>query len=127
MEKSQLVHGAFGWTELTTSDPAEAKKFYTELFGWTTKDWPMGEFTYTVINNGENGIGGLLPTPEPGVPVAWTPYVTVDDIDATAKKAEALGAKILVEPRDVPEVGRFAVFQDPQGAVIAAITYLQNE
>jgi uncharacterized protein len=47
----------------------------------------------------------------------------VDNVDATAKQAEKLGGKIMVEPRDIPEVGRFAVLQDPQGAAIAVITY----
>jgi len=60
-----------------------------------------------------------------GAPVAWTSYVTVDNVDETAKLAESLGGKICVPPTDIPEVGRFAVLADPQGAVIAAITHLK--
>ena len=52
----------------------------------------------------------------------WGAYVTVDDADATAKTAENLGAKLLLPPTDIPKVGRFCVIQDPQGAVINAIT-----
>jgi uncharacterized protein len=50
-------------------------------------------------------------------------YVTVNDVDTTAELAKRLGAKILLAPRDIPDVGRFCIIQDPQGAVISAITY----
>jgi hypothetical protein len=53
----------------------------------------------------------------------WGAYVTVADVDATAKTAEKLGGKLLMPPTDIPKVGRFCVIQDPQGAVINAITY----
>jgi predicted enzyme related to lactoylglutathione lyase len=57
------------------------------------------------------------------MPPMWGAYVTVDNVDLTAKTAEQLGAKLLVPPTDIPNVGRFCVIQDPQGAVINAITY----
>lgn len=56
-----------------------------------------------------------------GAPPHWMAYVAVDDVDATAKKAEKLGASLIVEPQDIPNVGRFAILQDPQGATIAII------
>ena len=49
--------------------------------------------------------------------------LTVDDVDKVVKKAEKLGAKIHVEPTDIPDVGRFVVLLDPQGAAINVITY----
>ena len=48
-------------------------------------------------------------------------YVSVEDCDATADKAKALGAEIKSPPMDIPHAGRFAVIQDPQGAVFAII------
>jgi predicted enzyme related to lactoylglutathione lyase len=54
----------------------------------------------------------------------WSMYVTVDDIDATAKKVEQLGGKIMRPPSDIPNVGRFCVLSDPQGAVIMAMTWI---
>jgi predicted enzyme related to lactoylglutathione lyase len=58
--------------------------------------------------------------------VGWKSYVTVDNIDETAKMAESLGGKICLPPTDIPEVGRFAIIVDPQGGVIAAISYLKR-
>jgi len=118
-------HGAFSWCELMTSDVEAAKTFYSKLFGWDTEDMSMPGMTYTVVKTGGNGIGGIMTMPKEaqGIPPAWGTYVTVDDVDATAKTAGQLGAKLLVPPTDIPDVGRFCVIQDPQGAVISAITY----
>ena len=56
------------------------------------------------------------------LPSMWLPYVAVDDCDATARQAAALGGEVLAAPVDVPGVGRYAVLADPLGAAIAVIT-----
>jgi hypothetical protein len=85
----------------------------------------MAGMTYTVVKAGATEVGGIMPMPPQasGTPPHWGTYVTVQDVDATARRAEALGAKICIPPTDIPNVGRFCTFQDPQGAVISAITY----
>jgi predicted enzyme related to lactoylglutathione lyase len=55
------------------------------------------------------------------MPAAWSPYFMVDDCDATADKAKSLGAQIYVKPTDIPNVGRYAVLGDPQGAMFDII------
>ena len=122
-------HGAFSWFELMTTDVDGAKKFYTDLFGWETEDMNMGDMNYTVVKVAEEALGGMMKTPPQaeGTPPNWGVYVTVDDVDVTAQNAEELGGKILVPPTDIPTVGRFCVLQDPQGAVISAITYRGDE
>ena len=89
----------------------------------------MADMDYTVVKVEDESVGGIMPIPPKaeGTPPNWGGYVTVDDVDATARKAEELGAKILVPLTDIPNVGRFFVLQDPQGAVISAITYAMNE
>ena len=125
MEEKFKMHGAFSWCELMTTDAEAAKKFYTELLGWTTEEMPMGGMTYTVLKAGEEGVGGIMPVPPDtkGTPPHWGVYITVNDVDAVAQKAQELGAKTLVPLTDVPDVGRLYTFQDPQGAVISVITY----
>jgi predicted enzyme related to lactoylglutathione lyase len=59
--------------------------------------------------------------PDDSIPPQWQPYVAVDDPDATTAKAQELGGSTLVEPMDVPEVGRIAVLRDPQGATFGII------
>lgn len=126
MDEQFKQHGAFSWCELMTTDAEKAKAFYTKLFGWDTEEMSMPGMPYTVVKVGGKGIGGIMSMPKDaqGKPPMWGAYVTVDDVDATARTAEQLGAKLLVPPRDIPGVGRFCVIQDLQGAVISVITYV---
>jgi predicted enzyme related to lactoylglutathione lyase len=115
MDEQLKTHGAFSWCELMTTDANAAKDFYTKLFGWTTEEMSVTPgMTYTVVKVGGKGIGGIMsmPSQAPGMPPHWACYVTVTDVDAVAKNAQQLGGKILI-----------CVIQDPQGAVISAITY----
>jgi predicted enzyme related to lactoylglutathione lyase len=118
-------HGAFSWCELMTTDVDAAKAFYTQLLGWTTESIPTEGMTYTVVKTGDTGVGGIMPMPPQadGSPPRWGAYITVDDVDATARKAEQLGAKPIVPLTDIPDVGRFYTFEDPQGAIVSVITY----
>ena len=109
----------FVHTELNTTDVEKAKTFYGKLFDWTLQDVPMGDMTYTVINVDGKSVGGMLTNPMPGVPSFWLSYVLVDDIDAMTGKAKSLGAKVVREVTDIPNVGSFSILQDPTGAGIA--------
>jgi predicted enzyme related to lactoylglutathione lyase len=115
--------GSLSWTELATRDTEKAKKFYTSLFGWGEKTSNDVGMTYTEFSvNGTAGAGMMEMTPEmAGVPPHWMPYFQVTDTDATASKAAELGATPIVPPTDIPNVGRFAVIKDPQGAVFSII------
>ncbi len=119
-------HGAFSWSELMTTDVPGAVEFYTKLFGWNTQELQMEGMSYTLVKVGESQVGGIMAVPPQakGMPPAWGVYVTVSDVDATARTAEKLGGKIIVPPQDIPDVGRFCVIQDPQGAFVSAITYI---
>jgi hypothetical protein len=111
------------WNELNTGDPDRAATFYTGLFGWGTERQPMGDFVYTYFNQGERRNGGMMQiTPEMGpIPPHWAVYFAVDDCDGKAARVTALGGRVLVPPTDVPDVGRFSILQDPQGAAFAIV------
>ena len=113
--------GRFCWNELVTSSVPKAKKFYGSLLGWKTKPFGKGSPGYTLIVQGKDAFGGMMQCPKPGNCSQWIPYVIVEDVDATAKKAAKLGGEVLVAPFDVPEVGRIAVLEDPQGAAVGII------
>ena len=126
--KPAVPRGRFVWYELLASDQSVATLFYTKVLGWTTEAWktPPGAPPYTMWNNSGTAFGGLMPLPEAarkmGAPSHWLGYVTVPDTDASLEQAKRLGAKSLMGPMDIPEVGRLAVIADPQGAVIALFT-----
>jgi predicted enzyme related to lactoylglutathione lyase len=128
MDNKYKLHGAFSWCELLTTDVPEAKRFYSKLFGWTLEPAPMPGVEYTLVKYGGEQMGGIMSMPPgcEGMPPSWGIYVTVADVDATAKLTVEMGGKVLVPPQDIPQVGRFCVLQDPQGATIKAITYVQQ-
>jgi predicted enzyme related to lactoylglutathione lyase len=113
--------GRFCWHELVTTDAAAAMKFYTGLFGWTVQENPMpGGGTYRMMQHGDAMVGGAMSAP-PGVPSGWLVYVAVDDVDATAKKIQTTGGKVVVPPTTVPDMLRFACAMDPQGAAFGIL------
>ena len=128
MDAKLMKHGAFSWFELMTTDVKAAKDFYSKLFGWSLNDVPMEHMQYTVVKvNGED-TAGIMPMPPDAkdMPPVWGIYFTVDNMAVTIDKAKGLGGKILLEPKDIPNVGQFCVIQDPQGAWFTVIEYKQS-
>jgi len=112
-------HGQFVWRELMTTDVAASLRFYSEAFGWKTDTMKMPDgMDYTVVKVGDTGVGGIMKHPAPNVPAHWSSSVSVDDVDAVASRVTAAGGKVIVPPMDAGGMGRYAGFQDPQGAVI---------
>ena len=113
--------GAFCWEELLTSDPAAAAKFYSGLFGYTIEEKDMGPMgTYRILKRGDRQTAGIMKTP-PGAPPQphWISYLHVKNVDESTRNAKELGADVKMPPMDIPNIGRFAIVQDPQGAVFA--------
>jgi predicted enzyme related to lactoylglutathione lyase len=104
----------FVHVELATQDLEKSKKFYTSLFNWKLEEIP-GMY-YTIINVGEGTGGGMMKKPDPGIPDNWLPYILVDDVRASTKKAKSLGATICKDVTEVPDMGLFSVITDPNGA-----------
>lgn len=119
--------GKFVWFELVTQDTKKANAFYTELLGWKTKPQKMGDMTYTMIENGEAGVAGMVPAPTDAVPSHWIAYCSVDDVDARAKDTVAAGGAIVQEAFDIPTIGRAALVTDPQGAHLFLFKGLEGD
>ena len=120
-DTAAMPEGVFVWDELGTTDADGAQRFYEEVFGWTTSDMGEDFGGYRIFNVGETGVAGLMTLPDASMPPHWQPYVAVEDPDATSAKAVELGGKALLEPMDLPTVGRIGVLSDPQGAVFGII------
>jgi hypothetical protein len=122
---AQVVNepGAFCWNELYTTDPKNAADFYMGLFGWTKNARHMDFGEYVIFEKGGTMMGGMMKSPKEWGPIPphWLVYFAVDDCDATVAKAKPLGAKAVVEPFDVENVGRMSILADPQGAGFAII------
>lgn len=120
----------FAWDELVSQNPEAAGAFYAQVFGWAQRPVEMGGgMTYTLFDRpgvknpkgDQASAAGMMKSP-PGVPHSfWIAYVAVDDCDKRCERATQLGAKVTVGPMDIPNVGRFACWMDPQGAAIAVL------
>ena len=122
--------GAFCWNELYTKDLVGSKAFYTGMFeDWTTDTTDVGEFEYTSFMRGERGMAGMMEiAPEWGeVPPHWNVYLAVEDCDAAFEKVTSLGGQQTMPPQDIPQIGRFGMATDPQGAAFALITLANPE
>jgi predicted enzyme related to lactoylglutathione lyase len=111
------------WNELATTDEEGAGKFYTSLFNWQTEVMPTSQMEYTIFKNDGKGIAGMykIRPDMKGMPPNWVPYFNVSDADDIANKTQSGGGKVMAPPMDVSDVGRIAIFQDPQGAMFAII------
>jgi len=126
---SATVRGRFVWHELMTTDTEAAASFYSRVVGWKTQAWPQ-DSSYTMFVAKGGPMAGLMVLPEDvkamGAPPNWLIYIGTPDVDETARLAAEMGGRIRKEPTDIPSVGRFAVIEDPQGAVFAAFTPSQG-
>jgi predicted enzyme related to lactoylglutathione lyase len=109
--------GALAWNELQSPDLDASAAFYGALFGWEVQDAPGMTERYLAIKNGSANNGGMRQVTA-GMPPAWLVYFGIDDIDAGIARVEELGGSKLVGPIDI-QIAKFAVVQDPQGAVFA--------
>ncbi len=118
--------GRFVWFDLNTTDEKAAQAFYTSVAGWGVDQWDMGGAIYYMWMVGDDNIGGMREFPpaalEQGAHPHWLGYIATEDVAATVKQAESLGATVMMKPTPIPTVGTFAVLRDPQGAVFAAYT-----
>lgn len=116
-------NNAVCWSELATPDSAQARKFYSELFGWQTKSSANME-TYIEFSVAGEPRGGLLQMDAQwaGIPSHWGIYFMAADCDALTAKAKSLGATVRHGPFTAPGVGRIAMMADPQGAGFSLIT-----
>lgn len=105
--------------ELMSKDPAKVSAFYEKIFGWKIEHNPEMDYRF-VETGGEGGINGGIVKPEREGP--WPGnmnlYIAVDDLAAYRKKIVAAGGKMLVEEQEVPGMGAFSLFTDPEGRMM---------
>ena len=107
------------WTDLATSNPEGARKFYSAVFGWKVEVNPDPQYGgYAIATAHGKDVAGIGPKQMDEAPTAWTVYIGTADAAETAKKAEAAGAKIIAPVMEVGDQGHMAIIQDPSGAYL---------
>jgi len=125
------LHGRFVWYELTTTDLGAARAFYAAVMGWGARDASVPGMPYTLLTAAEEPIAGAMALPPQarnmGAEPRWLGYVAVDSVDRAAERLKRLGGTVYVPPTDVPDVSRFSIVADPQGAMLALIKWQRDD
>jgi predicted enzyme related to lactoylglutathione lyase len=115
----EYAPGTPSWVDLSSPDVDASAAFYRELMGWAATEAGPADQTggYRMFKQGDRNVAGLMGHMQEGQPTVWVTYISVADADETAQKVKAAGGSAIVEPMDVLDIGRMAVFADPTGAV----------
>jgi predicted enzyme related to lactoylglutathione lyase len=119
-ERDGYDPGTPSWVDLATPDPADAKRFYGELFGWEAEDAGPPEETggYAMFKLRGKLVAGIGPLMDENQPAVWSTYVATDDADAAVARATEAGGQAIVEPMDVMDAGRMAFIMHPAGGAV---------
>jgi predicted enzyme related to lactoylglutathione lyase len=119
LERDGYLPGVPCWIDTSQPDPDAAVAFYGGLFGWEFQDamppGSAGQYFIARLNGGDVAAVGSQPDGAPAT-ATWNTYVWVDSADETASKVVDAGGRVVMEPFDVMNAGRMAVFTDPEGA-----------
>lgn len=130
-EPTQLrLVGKFIWFDLFTKDLQSAIRFYEALLGWSFEDAASGNQRVKTIMYEGTPIGNAIQIRhEKGKEKEsrWLSFMSVADVDRTAKLVEQNGGSIYMPPKDLPDRGRVAVVQDPEGALFAILTASEGD
>lgn len=114
-----LNPGQVVWHEIVTPDVAASQKFYGGLFGWTFRSIESDGLDYSIAMFGPRPVAGFFrPEDWRGRTVAaeWVQFFSVADVDATLERITAAGGSVIGGPENVPQRGRMALAEDPEGA-----------
>jgi hypothetical protein len=123
-ERTDYAEGVPNWVDLGTPDLDGSRTFYGALLGWDFQASGEEYGGYVTATLREQPVAGMMAIGTgaggggPEFPPAWSSYVAVDDLEASAAKVTAAGGSILVAPMDIPVAGRMAFVLDPTGAAI---------
>ena len=120
LSPTQTSVGQFCWVDLAASDAARAKAFYGDVFGWTSREQTANGGVFSRFQHAGRDVGSLYQLSrkhlDGGVPSHWTPYIRVDDAEASVCHAVSCGGAVIVRPFVVPGVARIALIADAVGA-----------
>jgi uncharacterized protein len=110
----------FVWYELMTTDLDAATAFYKTVVGWNSEPFDSPQMRYLIVKAGDTAVAGLMTIPDHaakmGARPAWTGYIYAENVDAATQGVMKAGGAVHRGPADIPEIGRFSVVADPQGA-----------
>lgn len=131
MDGKKPEAGTIGWRDLTVPDAEGVRDFYEQVVGWCHEPVDMGEYSDFSMLTPSTGdcVAGICHARggNAGLPAQWLIYIFVDDLDASLAACTEKGGGVLSGPTGMGGQGRYAVIQDPAGAVCALFEAQQGE
>ena len=112
--------------EFMVSDIEKAKKFYSQVFDWKIGDMSMPSMQYLSIDTGTPPGGGMMKKPAMAPMFALETYFLVDSIDETLKKVTAAGGRVQMPKMEIPTIGWWALFMDPDNIPVMIFESLKK-
>jgi uncharacterized protein len=128
-ERDGYIPGVPCWIDTSQPDPDAAVEFYSGLFGWEFRDAmppdSPGKYFIARLRGGDVAAVGSIPEQAPPMAM-WNTYVWVESADETASRIRDAGGNVVMDPFDVMDAGRMAVFTDPEGAAFCVWQAKEN-
>jgi predicted enzyme related to lactoylglutathione lyase len=122
MSTAPLLPGRIGWVDLTVDDASRVRAFYEQVTGWTAQGLSMGDYDDWVMSAADGTAqAGICHArgANTGIPAQWLVYITVSDLEASLAQVAQHGGRVVQPTRTAGASGRFAIIEDPAGAVCA--------
>ena len=120
MDKTDI--GKVGWIDISVDDATGLTDFYAEVTGWQPESVSMGDYDDFSMKtpHSDTSVAGICHArgSNADIPSQWLIYITVEDVDASARACTERGGKLIVAPKALGDA-RFCVIEDPAGAVAA--------
>ena len=122
--------GRISWVDLTVPDATTHQEFYRKVTGWTAMPLSMGDYDdYLMLGADGAPQAGICHArgANAEIPPQWIMYITVTGLDEKLRDVVALGGKIVMPTRSMGKTGRYAMIEDPAGAVCALFETAPSE
>jgi len=120
--------GSLCWAEYHAKDVKKSQKFYSKVLNWKVREIKSGDFAYQFFQSGDQDVCGMFGVgPEWKSAPYWNPYIAVKNVDKTAMAAVEMGGKLRIPPTDIPDGGRIACIEDPDGGVFSIFAPAQSD
>jgi predicted enzyme related to lactoylglutathione lyase len=107
------------WNELWTNDLESSLGYYKGIAPYQPEEVDDEKVPYIMMNKSDKKLCGMMKNPVENMRSTWLPYIKVSDVQDISTRAGALGAVIMLEPKEDIRAGSVAIIQDPNGAPFA--------
>ena len=116
--------GRWVWADLICDDPEQAKRFYSQVFGWHFTDAGTSDNPYYLVFQGQQPVAGIArykKQTDSERAARWIRLLSVESVSRATQSISQAGGKVLIPEKYLPGRGELALAADPEGALFGLI------